>query len=127
MNTVSSLNKIILYTGKININDFNVTFDSAFTKPVILGVKFMTECNRQFKLESDGRNLTLFLIICLKEITTILAFELSSEETSMTLGKVSHLWKMFTCNDRQKPIISDALGNEESSSNFIFNTEFAIS
>jgi len=40
---------------------------------------------------------------------------------SLIFGKCSH------DNDRQKPIISDALGNEESTSNFIFNSEFAFS
>jgi len=40
----------------------------AFTKPVILGVEFVTESNRQFfKLESDSRDLSLFLIIFMKE------------------------------------------------------------
>jgi len=35
---------------------------------VILGVKFVTESNRQFfKLESDHRDLSLFLIIFMKE------------------------------------------------------------
>jgi len=45
-----------------------VTFDSAFTKPVILGIKFITESNKHFfKLESDSRDLSLFLIIFMEE------------------------------------------------------------
>ena len=70
MNTISNLNKdnFLLRQNKHKWfrSDFWLYF--AFTKPVILGIKFMTESNRQFfKLESDSRYLSLFLIIFMNE------------------------------------------------------------
>ena len=128
MNMSSGLNKIVFSTGKINKwlwCDFWLCF--AFTKPVILGVKFTTESNRQsFKLELESRDLSLFLITFMQENDCSHLYIVPKRQAwlwanFLIFGNCSH------GNDCHKPIISDALGNDESLSNFIFNTEFAIS
>jgi len=102
-------------------------FRFAFTRPVILGVKFVTESNSQFfKLESDRRDLSLFVIIFMNENDCSHLYVAPKRQAllwanALIFGRCSH------DNDRQKPIISDALGKEESSPNFIFNSEFAFS
>ena len=109
----------------------------AFTKPVIfIRVKCVTKSNRQFfKLESDSRDLSLFLIIFMKEndcshLYVVLKRQAYLWENFVISGKCSHgndqqktnhfrLWKSFP---KSFPGLSFGL------SNFIFNThtEFAL-